>query len=562
MPPDPATKRLADIFLDPKTIAALLAAAVSAALTVFKLTEKLPDWIKQEATPAELAAIVAFLFWVAFAVLLTLLARWRDRRKHPDGKPTPGRVVIYVAELQGDDKLGSHRNHIVLTLRRQLGDAIQILRAGIELHAEESGNPENDARSANRKGQRYLNLSKHKGDLLVWGQIIQESKLVELRFTSSVHDAAEQKRFTFAEKMVLESDFGPEMAAALAAIAGQLVLSAKNPSVYVADALIPIAEKLRTLVANLPASMGPDERGLLERSYAVAELAIGNQRGDSEALERAVAAYRDALNEFTQDRVPLEWARTQSNLGVALFLIGERESGTERLKAAADAYREALKEGTREKVPLLWATTQNNLGTALARLGERERSREQLEAAVVAHREALKERPRERVPVDWAVTQVNLGSALLTIGRWEGGTGRLETSLAATREALKVLTREDTPILWAGAKINLGTTLSAMFERGGDTKQSEAAVAAFREALKECSPNSVSLQWATVQNNLGATLEKMGKLEEAAESYRSALQVLTPENHFQMFTSASKNLAGVLKKRAPKERTHNPTRTG
>ena len=554
MPPDPARKRLVDVFLDPKTIAALLAAAVSAALSMFKLTEKLPDRIKQEATPGELTAIAAFLLWATFAILLTLLSRWRDRRRHPDGKPTPGRVVIYIAELQGDDKLGSHRNHILLTLRQQLGDAVQVLRAGIELHAEESGNPEDDARSANRKGQRYLNLRKHNGDLLVWGQIILESKLVEIRFTSPVHDAAEQKRFTFAEKMLLAPDFGPEMAAALAAIAGQLVLSAKNPSAYVADALIPVAGKLRRFVANLPAWMGADERGLLQRSYAIAELAIGDQRGDSDALERAVAAYRSALKEFAQERVPLEWARTQANLGVALSILGEREIGTGRSKAAVAAYREALKEWTQEKVPSLWATTQNNLGVSLTRLGEREGSREQLEAAVVAHREALKERPREKVPVDWAVTQINLGNALLILGRREGGTERLEASVAATREALKEVTRQKTPLLWAGAQNNLGTTLSTIAHRGGGTKQLEVAIVAFREALKEFGQNTVPLQWAITQNNLGAALEGMGKLEEAAECYRSALQVLTPENYFHPFTGATNNLASVLQRlRAEKD---------
>ena len=36
-------------------------------------------------------------------------------------------------------------------------------------------------------------------------------------------------------------------------------------------------------------------------------------------------------------------------------------------------HREALKERTRERVPLDWAQTQNNLGTALRPLGERER---------------------------------------------------------------------------------------------------------------------------------------------------------------------------------------------
>ena len=45
--------------------------------------------------------------------------------------------------------------------------------------------------------------------------------------------------------------------------------------------------------------------------------------------------------------------------------LGEREAGTERLEAAVDAYQQALLERTRERVPLDWAGTQNNLGTAL-----------------------------------------------------------------------------------------------------------------------------------------------------------------------------------------------------
>ncbi len=51
--------------------------------------------------------------------------------------------------------------------------------------------------------------------------------------------------------------------------------------------------------------------------------------------------------------------------------LGERESGTARLEEAVAAYREALKEWTRERVPLEWATTQNNLDRALKLLEER-----------------------------------------------------------------------------------------------------------------------------------------------------------------------------------------------
>ena len=43
---------------------------------------------------------------------------------------------------------------------------------------------------------------------------------------------------------------------------------------------------------------------------------------------------------------------TQNNLGTALRALGERESGTARLNEAVAAYREALKEYTRERVPL------------------------------------------------------------------------------------------------------------------------------------------------------------------------------------------------------------------
>ncbi|QLH41082.1 MAG: tetratricopeptide repeat protein [Defluviicoccus sp.] len=91
---------------------------------------------------------------------------------------------------------------------------------------------------------------------------------------------------------------------------------------------------------------------------------------------------------------------TQNNLSNTLFRLGERESGTARLEDAVAAYRAALQEYTRERVPLQWAATQNNLGIALATLGERESDTARLEDAVAAYRAALQEYTRERVP--WA----------------------------------------------------------------------------------------------------------------------------------------------------------------
>ena len=80
--------------------------------------------------------------------------------------------------------------------------------------------------------------------------------------------------------------------------------------------------------------------------------------------------------------MPLDWARTQNNLGNALTRLGERESGTARLEEAVAAYRAALEEWTRDRAPLDWAGMQNNLGDALATLGEQESGTARLEKAV------------------------------------------------------------------------------------------------------------------------------------------------------------------------------------
>jgi tetratricopeptide (TPR) repeat protein len=104
---------------------------------------------------------------------------------------------------------------------------------------------------------------------------------------------------------------------------------------------------------------------------------------------------------------------SQNNLGVALRALGERESGAARLEEAVAAHRHALQEYTRERGPLQWAMSQNNLGVALRALGERESGAARLEEAVAAHRHALQEYTRERVPLQWAKSFGDQGVTLM-----------------------------------------------------------------------------------------------------------------------------------------------------
>jgi hypothetical protein len=89
---------------------------------------------------------------------------------------------------------------------------------------------------------------------------------------------------------------------------------------------------------------------------------------------------------------------TPNSLGHALWRLRERERGAAPLKEVVTGFREALQERTRERVPLQWAETQNNLGNALQTLVRRESGMARLEEAVTTFREALHEYTRERMP--------------------------------------------------------------------------------------------------------------------------------------------------------------------
>ena len=135
---------------------------------------------------------------------------------------------------------------------------------------------------------------------------------------------------------------------------------------------------------------------------------------------------------------------------------GQRESGTARLEQAVTAYREALKEYTRERVPLeLGHDPDEPRQCAPERSAERESGTARLEQAVAAYRAALEgAHPRARAARTGRTTQMNLGNALVSLaerepwrlGSAQPGTARLEQAVAAYREALKEYTRERVPL--------------------------------------------------------------------------------------------------------------------
>lgn len=141
-------------------------------------------------------------------------------------------------------------------------------------------------------------------------------------------------------------------------------------------------------------------------SNRIREFPLGNIATN---LEIAIAGYQIALNIFTLEASPQDWALVKNNLANA-YLFRRKGDKAENIEKAIAFYQEALKVRTLEAFPLDWAATQNNLASAYVKRIKGDEV-ENIEKAITLYQEALKVRTFKEFPQDWADTQNNLSIA-------------------------------------------------------------------------------------------------------------------------------------------------------
>jgi CHAT domain-containing protein/tetratricopeptide (TPR) repeat protein len=279
---------------------------------------------------------------------------------------------------------------------------------------------------------------------------------------------------------------------------------------------------------------------------------------DANADERRIEALEVILAIFNRETFPLEWARTQYNLGNA---YKERVRGvpTDNLEKAIAAFEQALGVQTHEASPRARATTQVALGMAYwGRI--RGDPADNLERAIAAFDEALTVGTRENVPREWARTQNILGLAYMARVRGDRA-DNLEKAIAAYQQTLAVWIREALPREWARTQNHLGDAYRNRI-RGDRADNLEQAIAAFEQALtigtRESSPD-----WAATQHKLGNAYrdrmrgDRADNLEKAIAAYGQALTVRTRESTPQDWATSLNNLANAYQDRIRGDRADN-----
>ena len=479
------------------------------------------------------------LFWVG-SVILGALATW-FLGVFNQFLPSPPRVALAIENaIQSTPSRSAERFRFVLTWLRNdpAGTYTHEVEQnfyqieGVELVrsvciVEASGAADEWQPPMQERAREILN--EWNADVAIVGSTRSSNEGIKLSlwFVSRAGTDTLGRQEPYALTVPLPEEFREDLGAQVAAVA----LSAAAPAAdteargqVLTDGLEAVVKRIGNLLASSTIT-APERRAALHVAHGNALQTLGEREDGTERLEQAVTAYNAALEVYTRERVPLDWAVTQNNLGAALQTLGEREDGTERLEQAVTAYNAALEVRTRERVPLQWAATQNNLGAALATLGEREDGTERLEQAITASTAALEVRTRQQVPLDWAMTQNNLGNALATLGAREDGTERLEQAVTAYNAALEVRTRQRVPLDWAATQNNLGAALRTLGAREDGTERLEQAVTAYNAALEVRTRQRVPLDWAMTQNNLGAALANLGAREDGTERLEQAVSV-------------------------------------
>jgi tetratricopeptide (TPR) repeat protein len=229
--------------------------------------------------------------------------------------------------------------------------------------------------------------------------------------------------------------------------------------------------------------------------------------------------YQAALEVYTKEAFPFEWARSQNNLATA-YLYRIRGETAEHLEMAISAYQAALEVYTRETFPEQWAMTQNNLGLAHLMIqknlelaysnrirGERA---EHLEMAISAYQAALEVYTREAFPEQRAITQNNLATAYFDRIKGER-TDNLEMAIGTYQAALEIRTREAFPIGNAQTLYNLGVAYQ-------DNSQLPQAYKTFATAIE-------TVESMRSEIVIGGEADKQKLAEEWNKLYQSMVEV-------------------------------------
>lgn len=418
------------------------------------------------------------------------------------------RLDVRVSALDGEGgEQAAH--HLASELSKRRGIRARVMNAKVSLEFE------NDpvAAMADLKQASARWLLDNGGDIVVWGATVHGGQLLHLRLFVREDPRVDQFRMGDGwTLLILPMPLDPASshrlhAALLAAMrtkqAGKLLTVRRDLEVLLQDA----REQLLQEVPGLDPLSRAEERATLARTFASA---IRFKRRADDA-QTAMTLFDSALESFSAEKTPLEWAFAHRDRAFLGQFIAERTNDTGALEMSINDLEDALKVIGPTAFPHDWAALNNRLGLALYRLDFDNGDAETLEHALHAFENALSVYDRKKTPNEWAEAMGHFGQVALVIGRENRNPSMLLQAVEACNAVVSARDRKNMPLHWASAQNNLGSALFLYGRVAGDTSALEGARDAFRTARAIYVEKGADRLAAVAEKNLGHVDKAMSR---------------------------------------------------
>jgi hypothetical protein len=255
--------------------------------------------------------------------------------------------------------------------------------------------------------------------------------------------------------------------------------------------------------------------------YGMAMLHLADVTQGDDPLQRSADAFKQAIQHTDRKSAPLDWASSQSNLGMVLQTLGGLHRDPATLKQAVAALNAALEEITRDRSPLEWGAVQQELGVTLANLAQIEQGSETVDSlnkSITAFQAALDVQTRDLVPRDWSKAQSGLGLALAARGISTKSADDLKQAMTALLAAREEQPADRVPHDWSITTRNIAMIQKRLADRGSDPKAYDEPIELLKEAQDTLKQDTSPVERAQTLAYLGdAAVARASRSLDAAD---------------------------------------------
>jgi tetratricopeptide (TPR) repeat protein len=462
------------------------------------------------------------------------------------------RVVVAIAHLEGDDghKIEGQLRDALANLDPRLHVTPVILNRTIALSGRTQGMAHLDA---------LTSVTDLRVDSLIWGGVKGApapavGPLYATEFGDNPQFGAGYLPGDFKLPDLPPDDLCKLLRLVIATNTAQTMSALK---IKFQDALVPLIGETREMINDQRKTAGwsADTRARVNLVLGIASQTSGVELKSMDSLNASAAYIQHALDDWTHDRDPLEWAMAQRNLGRVLVDQYNLKMDTPLLHRAVDAFQNAMSVYQSRSDRIDVAEIQSELGSLFEGIARYEPGRENISKAVEYYRLALNGIDPRKFSNLWGETQIDLGNALRRLATYDKGTKDLEDSIVANRAALKVCDKEVSPICWAEAQGQVAQSLSELGYVTSNREDLKQSIVLLRQVLDGYPREQQPLEWAQLNSVLGYALVWLYELdwnggrqypEQAVIAFRASLQELTFEGEPLAWAQAKQGLGNAL----------------